>query len=69
MAATLKWGVIKAFAQHLNLDDAVERSVFQRREHFLLRFWILLAVDYVRAIPTFAIKLPNVFRMIYGPGN
>ena len=46
--------MIETFAEHLDLDDAVERAVAQGREDRVLLVLPLLAVDDLRGCTTLA---------------
>ena len=55
--------MVETFAEHLDLDDAIERAVAQGREDRVLLVLPLFAVDDLRGETTFAVEradLPGV---------
>lgn len=61
--------MIEAFAEHLDLDDAIERPVAQRRQNFGLLVLSLLAVDNLSAEPALPVERSDIPRMINRAGH
>ena len=58
--------VVEAFAEHLNLNDAIERAVAKISEDRLLGVGALIAVYHVCAIAAFLVQRTNLSSMVDG---
>ena len=61
--------MIETFAEHLDLDDAIERPVAQRRQDLGLLILCLLAVDDLSTEPALPVERSDISCMINRAGD